>query len=102
MSTGDESRRDRDKIAELNAIHARLTWWSDDEIVALIAEDRGLAKAVWQDDEARRTLLEALVELDPAAADKLHAELGDERWARRASFGALLRRSLDQLSRRRR
>jgi hypothetical protein len=101
MTTGDESRRDREKIAELNEIDALLRWWTSDEIVALIAEDRELAKAVWRDDEARRTLLDALVELDPAAADTLHARLGDEGWADRAGFGARLRRSLDRLARRR-
>jgi hypothetical protein len=101
MTTGDESRRDRDKIAELNEIHARLRWWTAEEIVGLIAEDRDLAEAVWRDDEARRTLLDALVELDPAAADTLHARLGDEGWAERAGFGARLRHTLERLAHRR-
>jgi hypothetical protein len=101
MTTGDESRRDRDKIAELNEIHARLRWWTAEEIVGLIAEDRDLAEAVWRDDEARRTLLDALVELDPAAADTLHARLGDEGWAERAGFGARLRHTFERLAHRR-
>jgi hypothetical protein len=97
MRTDDESRRDRDKIAELNAIHAQLRWWSDEDIVALIAEDLELAKAVWRDDEARRTLLRALAETHPTAVDELRKRNGQERLV-----DALLRRSLTQLSRRRR
>jgi hypothetical protein len=101
MTTGDESRRDRDKIAELNELHARLRWWTPDEIVALIAEDRDLAAVVWRDDDARRTLLDALVELDPAAADEVQARLGDRRDSRRAGVGRRLRGSLGRWSRRR-
>jgi hypothetical protein len=101
MTSGDDRRRDRDRIAELNQIHSLLRWWSSDEIVALVADDRELAKALWRDDEARRTLLAALVELDPVAASELHARLDDEHWGDRAGFGARLRRSLDRLARRR-
>jgi hypothetical protein len=101
MTTGDESRRDRDKIAELNDIHARLRWWTPDEIVALIAEDRDLAVVIWRDEEARRTLLDALVELDPAAADEVQARLGDQRHARRGGVGRRLRGSVGRWSRRR-
>jgi len=97
-TTGDESRRDRDKIAELNEIHARLRWWTAEEIVGLIAEDRDLAEAVWRDDEARRALLDALAELDPAAAEGLHDRLGDERPPREVGLGRWLRRSLGRLS----
>jgi hypothetical protein len=101
MTTGDESRRDRDKIAELNEIHARLRWWTPDEIVGLIGEDRDLAEAVWRDDEARRMLLEGLAALDPVAADELHARFGDERVPREAGVGRRLRGSLGRWSRRR-
>jgi hypothetical protein len=97
MNADDESRQDRDKIAELNAIHAQLRWWSDEDIVALIAEDLDLAKAVWRDDQARGTLLRALAEIDPTAADELRTRNGQER-----RLDVLLRRSLAQLSRRRR
>lgn len=101
MTTGDESRRDRDKIAELNEIHARLRWWTAEEIVGLIAEDRDVAKAVWRDDEARRALLDALVELDPAAADEVQARLGDQRQVWGTGAAGRLRRSLGRWSGRR-
>jgi hypothetical protein len=96
ISTDDDSRHARDKIAELNAIHAQLRWWNEGDIVGLIAEDLDLAKAVWRDDDARRTLLRALVEIDPTAADELRMRNGSER-----RVDALVRRWRTQRSRRR-